>query len=437
MQKKAVKILAGLTAVAAVTTLSGCARSVLNYQIAECIGTLDKYENNEPVETPKMQAERERRESEEALESEKTDALDTAATLALGYQYEDAIALLQNSDVLQEDERAVEAIADYQKKLGSMYEYDGDIGHFCFTNLVVDPERAFDGDEYASTYQSTMITLSEFEKILDSLYQSGYILVDVHSLAEEEAASNGDVTMTAKKPFIPEGKKPLMISVENLNYNSVRNGDGVATKLDLDSEGRVAAVYTDAEGHDELGAYDVVPVLEQFIEEHPDFSFQGARGIIALSGINGIFGYQIDENSSTQYESNVQKVRQIAQKLAEDGWTFASQGYSYQNMSDMSYDTLKEDITKWKTVVGDVVGECDTLFYPFGGEVDYSTEKAAFLKNQGFRYLVSLWSDGDHLEVNPTYLRQTRRTVTGYVFENYPNNFSTYFAVSSVIDSAR
>ena len=31
--------------------LSGCTRSVLNYQIAESIGTLGQYENNEPVET--------------------------------------------------------------------------------------------------------------------------------------------------------------------------------------------------------------------------------------------------------------------------------------------------------------------------------------------------------------------------------------------------
>ena len=103
----------------------------------------------------------------------------------------------------------------------------------------------------------------------------------------------------------------------------------------------------------------------------------------------------------------------------------------------MSYDTLKEDITKWQAVVGSVIGDCDILMYPYGSEVDYSTEKASFLINQGFRYLIGMWSEGDHIEVNNTYLRQTRRAITGYVLENYPNNFSTYFSVSSIKDSAR
>lgn len=436
MPRRKTKILMVLTAAAAVAFGGGCSRSVLNYQIAECIGTLDKYENNEPVETPKMKAERERQESEAALEEQKTQTLEEAAGLALAYQYEDAVALLQNSDVLKDDEGAAEAIADYQKQLDGMYEYDGTIGHLSFPNLVVDTERAFDGDEYSSIYQQNMITLDEFNNILNVLYESGYILIDIHSLAAESEAGS-DVIMSAQLPVIPQGKKPMVLSVENLDYSSVRNGDGVATRLVLDEQGEVGALYTDEGGHDLVGAYDVVPVLEQFIDEHPDFSFKGARGIISLSGTNGIFGYQIEEGKSTEYEANVQTVKQIAQKLTEDGWSFAAAGYSYQWMGDMSYETLKEDITKWQSVVGSVVGDCDLLMYPYGSEVDYSTEKAAFLINQGFRYLIGMWSEGDHLEVNSTYLRQTRRAVTGYVLENYPGNFSAYFSAGSIKDSAR
>lgn len=430
------KFLMILTAAAAMTLASGCSRSVLNYQIAECIGTLDKYENNEPVETPKMKAERERQESESALSKEKDKALAEAADLALAYRYEDAIALLQNTDVLKDDEGAAEDVVKYQQQLDAMYEYDGAIGHLSFPNLVVDTERAFDGDDYAYIYQQNMITLEEFNNILNVLYESGYILIDIHSLASE-SESGSDVTMSEKLPAIPQGKKPLILSVENLNYSSVRNGDGVATKLALDEKGEVGALYTDEGGHDLIGAYDVVPVLEQFIDEHPDFSFRGARGIISLSGTSGVFGYQVEEGKSTDYENNKATVKQIAQKLREDGWCFAAAGYSYQEMGAMSYDTLKEDITKWQAVVGSVIGDCDILMYPYGSEVDYSTEKASFLINQGFRYLIGMWSEGDHIEVNNTYLRQTRRAITGYVLENYPNNFSTYFSVSSIKDSAR
>ncbi len=436
MHSRTRKFLTVLTAAAVALSLGGCSRKVLNYQLAECIGTLDKYENNEPVETPKMKAEREQRESEEALESARTKTLEDAAALALEYRYEEAISLLQNSEELKEDGRATEAAAEYQSALDSMYEYDGDIGHLSFTNLVVDTERAFDGDEYSPVYRQNMITLAEFEAILNELYKSGYILIDIHSLAEEEEGGS-DILMTAKNPVIPQGRKPLIISVDDLNYSSVRNGDGVATKLTLDSDGEVAAVYTDAEGHDLLGAYDVVPALEQFIEEHPDFSFRGARGIISLSGAGGALGYQVGDGETEGFENNEQMVSDIARKLTEDGWTFASAGYSYQEMGNMNYDTLKEDITKWQASVGRLIGSCDTLIYPYGSEVNYETEKAVFLTGQGFRYLIGLWAGGDHLEVNDTYLRQTRRVVTGYVFENYPNNFDTYFLTSVVKDSAR
>lgn len=431
------KAAGAILAAAAMFLLCGCTKSVRNYQIAECIGTVGKYENNEPVETPKMKAERERRESEAALAQSQEETLAQAADLALAYQYEEAISLLQNAEELQGDERAAVAVSDYQRKLNSMQEYDDVPGHLCFTNLVVDTERAFDGDEYSSVYRQNMITLEEFENILNALYINGYILIDIHSLADETVSAAGTVTLTARSLRLPEGKKPLILSVENLSYESVRNGDGVATRLALDKDGNVGAVYTDEGGHDLTGAYDVVPVLEQFIDEHPDFSFQNARGIIALSGTNGVFGYTVEESSSADYEDSRQTVKEIAGKLREDGWTFASQGYSYQKLGDMTYERLLEEITDWKDSVGDLIGDCDTLLYPYGSEVDYTTEKAALLTDEGFRYLVSLWSEGDHTEVNPTYLRQTRRTITGYVLENYPDNFRDFFSTAAILDSSR
>ena len=100
-------------ALAAMLLSSGCSRSVLNYQIAECIGTLNQYENNEPVETPKMKAERELKESESEREVQRQKALDEAAALALEYRYDEAIAYLQNSDALADDERLDEAVAQY------------------------------------------------------------------------------------------------------------------------------------------------------------------------------------------------------------------------------------------------------------------------------------------------------------------------------------
>ena len=104
-------ILAGL--LGSIALLAGCSRSTINYQIAESIGTLGKYENNEPVETPQMKVEREQKESEDAKAQALQEKLDQAEQLAGGYWYEEALGILEGiSGEEAEDERVVAAIAD-------------------------------------------------------------------------------------------------------------------------------------------------------------------------------------------------------------------------------------------------------------------------------------------------------------------------------------
>lgn len=422
-------------ALAAMLFGGGCSRSVLNYQIAECIGTLNQYENNEPVETPKMKAEREMQESESEREVQKQKALDEAAALALEYRYDEAIAYLQSSDVLADDERLDAAVAQYEEAKTQIYRYEGDIPNFCFTNLVVDPSLAFDGDDYDSTYRNNMITLTEFQNILQTLYENNYILIDLHDLADE-TTDGKNITMTQNNPEVPNGKKPIVLSIDNLSYASVRNGDGVATGLAIDENGMVAAKYTDENGHDLVGAYDVVPVLEAFLKEHPDFSYQGARGVISVAGVGGIFGYGVDE-SADNYEANRKTVQEIAAALKDEGWTYASTGYNYQYLGTLSYDQLDQELSKWQEVSGELLGDCDTLLYPYGSEVDYTTEKGTLLTEDGFRYLIGLWAEGDHLEVNDQYLRQTRKNITGMLLTTSPDCVSSYINVSDILDPAR
>ena len=60
-------------------------------------------------------------------------------------------------------------------------------------------------------------------------------------------------------------------------------------KLVLDSDGNVAA-YLISPGGGEITAYDteIVTILDRFVAEHPDSPYKGAKGIIALTGFNGV-----------------------------------------------------------------------------------------------------------------------------------------------------
>ncbi len=450
--------------------LSGCSRSQMNYQIAEAIGTDGKYENNEPVETPKMAEQRRLLEESESEEAYLMGVLAEAEKHALGYNYDDAIAVLNTIPAAQSrDERVSEARERYEKGDSNLVNWvDGDIPHLCFPTLIYDTEMAFDGDSKASDYNTTMITCDEFSAILQSLYDNGYVLIDIHSIAGMVTDERGTTSMEELKLRLPEGKKPIVLSQDNLNYSNVKNGDGIATKLVLDEEGKVKAQYTDSEGHDVAGDYDFIPILDSFIEEHPDFSFRGAKGIVSVSGSEGVFGYDISgggssdsaaasqdgsaeasqgqntsgtagaQTSNSSLQGNERTVASIAQALTEDGWSIACAGWSHNYMnSDMTIETFTKEIDDWLKYVGSLVGESDILFYPYGAEVEYPSDKLQYLTDHGFHYLCGLWADTDFREMGDGYMRMTRRFVDGYTLVNASVYFNGFFDASSLVDGDR
>ena len=64
------------------------------------------------------------------------------------------------------------------------------------------------------------MTVDEFNAILEQLYEDGYILVQFSDLA----AVNEDGVMEAKELMLPSGKKPLLLSETNVNYDRKLSG---------------------------------------------------------------------------------------------------------------------------------------------------------------------------------------------------------------------
>ena len=50
----------------------------------------------------------------------------------------------------------------------------------------------------------------------------------------------------------------------------------------------------------------MVPLIDAFVKKHPDFSYRGAKGTLALTGYNGVLGYR---TSKSQYGDNEKKKR--------------------------------------------------------------------------------------------------------------------------------
>jgi len=417
--------------------LTGCSRAAINYQIAESIGTLGKYENNEPVETPRMRSQREQQEAQEAAEKSFQEELDHAQALADGYWYDEAVAYLEN---LEKDEltsaRIDEAIVSINAAKSTLKTYDGKISHICFPGLIEDPQRAFDGDDMSYTYSGSLLTCSEVKSILQQLYDNGYVLVDMHSIAALETDERGITTMEMQKLRLPSGKKPVVLSQDNLNYSVGRASDGIASKLVVDN-GKVKALYTDTEGHDLKGDYDFIPILDTFIEEHPDFSYQGARGIVSVSASEGVFGYDLVDPLVGSAQENQEAVAQIAKALRDEGWSIACAGYDHSYMNEMSAEQIRENLEKWEEEAGAYVGESDILFYPYGAEVTYPSDQLEVVMDSGYLYLCGLWGDTDFMELGEGYLRQTRRFVDGYTLLNAASYFTGIFDAVEARDPDR
>lgn len=221
---------------------------------------------------------------EERQKEKKKKAIETllvkADTMAQGYFYDEAIEEIKNfeGDYTQEVQ-LTEAIERYESEKNSLVPYKGEISHVFFHSLIADNSKAFDGDGMENGYNYWMTTVSEFNKMLEQMYGRGYVLVSIHDVAGLEGES-----YQSKQILLPEGKIPFVLSQDDVNYYEYMKKDGFASRIVLDEQGRPACEI-EIDGEKKVARdYDVVPLLDLFVEKHPDFSYRGAKGIIALTG---------------------------------------------------------------------------------------------------------------------------------------------------------
>ena len=84
------------------------------------------------------------------------------------------------------------------------------VPHLFFHSLVVDPARAFDGDDKAGGYLDFMVTVDEFDAVIRQVYERGYVLVSPHELYEV----GEDDVVRPKTLMVPEGRTPLILSLD-------------------------------------------------------------------------------------------------------------------------------------------------------------------------------------------------------------------------------
>lgn len=281
--------------------------------------------------------------------------------------------------------------------------WDGIVEHLFFHPVVAYPELAFDGDAQANGIDDYMVTVGEYNKILQSVYENNYVLVDITDVWSETTGEDGQPKMVRNTLYIPEGKKPLIFSYDDTNYYPYMLENGFTYKLVIGDDGKVWSWGLDPQGNEVTSRdLDAITILDKFVEEHPDFSPFGAKGSLSLTGYCGILGYRTQtekEDQSAAHEENRQKEREavkpIIEELKRTGWTFGSHTWGHINLAKKSLDVVKEDTEKWLSEVGELVGATPILYYPHGARPDGDDVKQTgpifqYLQSKGFRVFASV-----------------------------------------------
>ncbi len=310
-----------------------------------------------------------------------------------------------------------------------LVEYEGAVEHIFFHPLIVFPELAFDNDRHHKGFDDWFVTIPEFKRIIESLHKNDFILVRFEDFTEVD--ENGNVV---EKPLmIPSGKKPLVISLDDVNYYQYMRENGLAHSLVLDEYGDVAAYAITPDGKPLTSRdIDIIPILDDFVKEHPDFSHNGMKAYIGLTGYEGVLGYRTDHDQDN-YEKEIEKLKPIIETLKRNGWEFASHSYSHYSAAVITHDKLQSDTQKWLAEVGSLVGEPYVYLYPFGDPIPYKDNKFGIMEEAGIRVLAGVGPE-PYFRYDGKTMTTQRRHIDGIALR-YQNELNAqFYNADEVID---
>ncbi len=385
------------------------------------------------------------------------EAVARASSMVSMYDYDGALSLLQSYPGYENESAITEKISAITAEKSSLVQVDvSTTAHVFFHSLINDSRGLIASstctEERVEKNNKAMVTVPEFKMMIQKMYEAGYVLISLDDLIVEKTAEDGSTYFEKNTNlYLPAGKKPLIMSEDDLSYyhSYGENGaQGYADRLVLDENGEVKCLFTTPEGEQVVGDYDMVPLMETFLKEHPDFCYKGARPTIALTGYNGVFGYRTNDyykegpegedlnaaqkkflvdHPEYDYDTDVAEATKIAEALKKAGWTFASHTYGHINATDASYEKIVHDHERWEIAVEKVIGPTNKIIFAFGADIGpvggYTSDNAKYMyyKEQGFDIFCNVDGNIGWTEFGSQFVRTGRVALDGVSMYNAIN----------------
>lgn len=314
--------------------------------------------------------------------------------------------------------------------------YQGPIYNLFFHPLIAYPELAFSrANEHLVYMDQWFLTVNEVKKIIPELYKRGFILFSLKDLFDERKNAQGQLIITRKKLILPDGKKPLILSLDDYNFYNTMKSNGTVHRFWVNKKAKLVTV-TDRDNAPPIIRDDqeVPQLLEKFISKHPDFSFNNARGIIALTGYNGIFGYNTQDFISDQ----LIEAKKVVRKLKKMGWEFASHSYFHLDEEKQTEQAFEKSEKRWLKEVGSIVDPTHYYVFPFGDPWNKNVVRMTFLKRMGYRYFFGVsGSDKRKIMIEPGAVVMKRYPMDGRSLRNEFSGGNVYVNPADVLDPLR
>lgn len=249
--------------------------------------------------------------------------------------------------------------------------YDGKIEHIFTHELVFDTDKAYSSEHSVrDCFDKDHLTAKEFKSLLGELYGHGYVLVSL------------DRVISGAPIVVPRGKKPLVMSFDDMTYDTVDRGciDRIVI-----SDGKIYD-YTKNAQPQLSRERENVTILESFIEEHPDFSPYGDRATLCVNGYNGILGYRCTPDCKVSEKKQAEEAKackEAVEALKRLGYTFASHTYYHRYFNSCSASMIENDCAAWQKYIQPIVGKTRVLCFP-AGEHKAKSEKNKIFERYGF-----------------------------------------------------
>lgn len=323
----------------------------------------------------------------------------------------------------------------------NLVKYSGEVRHVFTHCLLADPALALSPtNPMSKDYARDCITKDEFKKILQHLHKNNHVLISPHALFE---VKNSQVVR--KTLYLPKGKKPLIFSFDDVNYDHKKMGKGMVDKLVLDKNGEIASQTMKNNKSTTSRDNEFVPILNSFIEQHPDFSHEGARGVLCLTGYDGILGYRTQAKNTKNRESEIEACKKVVNKLKEDGWEFACHSFGHYHMKKIDVHKFEQELKLWNEEVVPLIGKTDIYVYPYGEwEILDSAQKVSkkhqLLVDDGFKMFCGVGVQSfmtmfpKNADKSEQILFMDRCPLDGYTLKNKGKDLENLFPCEDVVD---